>query len=154
MNSLTSYFIQENAKDCDTSVCKAYVIKFTVYLALLFYLPWFLDPHRTVRSDRDNREPLTNTVLLTTKIVLCTKSTKPFESRLNRLDLRTVNDSHGSDQRLKKKKKKITSSQHLITMVEASTTMRFCQTLKILRSHHLYLTSSVSRLFSVQNFFS
>ena len=44
MNSLTSDFIQENAKDCDTSVCKAYVIKFTVYVALLFYLPWFLDP--------------------------------------------------------------------------------------------------------------
>ena len=38
-------------------------------------------------------------------------------------------------------------------MVEASTTMRFCQTLKILRSHHLYLTSSVYRLFSVQNSF-
>ena len=66
---------------------------------------WFLDPDRTVRSDRDNREPLTNTVLLTTKIVLCTKSTKPFEPRLNRPDLRTVNGSHGSDQRFKKKKK-------------------------------------------------
>ena len=60
VNSLTSDFIQENAKDCDTSVCKAYVIKFTIYLALLFYLPWFLDPDRIVQSDR---EPLTNTIL-------------------------------------------------------------------------------------------
>ena len=54
---------------------------------------------------------------------------------------------------LKKKKKKFRSSQHLITMVEASTTIRCCQTLKILRSHHASLASSVSRLFSVQNFF-
>ena len=60
---------------------------------------WFLDPDRTVRSDRDNREPLTNTVLLTTRIVLCTKSTKPFEPQLNRSDLRIVNGSHGLDQR-------------------------------------------------------
>ena len=30
---------------------------------------WFSDPDRTVRSDQDNREPLTNTVLITTRIV-------------------------------------------------------------------------------------
>ena len=70
---------------------------------------WFSDPDRTVRSDRDNREPLTNTILLTTRIVLCTKSTKPFEQRLNRPDLRIVNGSHGLDQRFFFKKK-ITSS--------------------------------------------
>ena len=66
---------------------------------------WFSDPDQTVQSDRDNREPLTNTVLLTTRTVLCTKSMKPFEPQLNCLDLRTVNSSHGSDQRFKKKKK-------------------------------------------------
>ena len=68
---------------------------------------WFSDPDQTVQSDRDNREPLTNTVLLTTRTVLCTKSMKPFEPQLNFLDLRTVNSSHGSDQRFKKKKKKL-----------------------------------------------
>ena len=62
-------------------------------------LPWFSDPDQNVRSDRDNREPLTNTVLLTTRTVLCKKSTKQFEPRLKRPDLRTVNGSHGSDQR-------------------------------------------------------
>ena len=75
----------------------------------LFLRSWFSDPNQTIRSDRDNRKPLTNTVLLTTRIVLCTKSTKPFEPQLNRPNLRTVNGSHSSDQRLKKKKK-ITSS--------------------------------------------
>ena len=65
---------------------------------------WFSDPDRTVRSDRDNWEPLTNTVLLTTRTVLCTKSRKPFEPRLNRPDLRTMNGSHSSDQRFKKKR--------------------------------------------------
>ena len=109
---------------------------------------------RPVRSDLDNRKPLTNTVLLTTRTVLCTKSTKLFEPWLNHPNLRTMNGSHGSDQRfLKKNKIKFRSSQHLITMVEVSTTMRCYQTLKILRSHHPSLASSVSRLFSVQNFF-
>ena len=47
-----------------------------------------------------------NTVLLTTRTVLYTKSTKPFELWLNCLDLRTMNGSHDSDQRFLKNKKK------------------------------------------------
>ena len=71
-----------------------------------FLLAWSLDLDRTVWYNPGNWEPLTNMVLLTTRTVLCIKSMKLFEPRLNRLDLRTVNDSHGSDQRFKKKKKK------------------------------------------------
>ena len=78
--------------------------KFNIYCS---YKHGFQTRTGPVRSDQDNRKPLTNTVLLTTRTVLCIKSTKPFEPRLNHPDLRTVNGSHGSDQRLKKKKKKL-----------------------------------------------
>ena len=44
----------------------------------------FSDPDRTVRFDSDNREAFTNTVLLSTRTVLCTKSMKLFEPQLNR----------------------------------------------------------------------
>ena len=70
---------------------------------MVSYISRFSDPDWTVWSDPDNREPLTNTVLLTTRTVLCTKSTKPFKPRLNRPDLRTMNGSHGSNQRFLKK---------------------------------------------------
>ena len=44
----------------------------------------FLDPDQTVRFDPNNRDALTNTVFLSTRTVLCTKSMKLFEPQLNR----------------------------------------------------------------------
>ena len=50
----------------------------------------FWNPDWTVRSDRENREPLTITVLLSLRTGLCQKSREPFELRFNRTVLRTV----------------------------------------------------------------
>ena len=56
----------------------------------------FSNPDRTIWSDPVNLEPLTMTILLTTKTVPYKKVRKPFELGLNLTVLRTVNGSHGS----------------------------------------------------------
>ena len=45
--------------------------------------PWLLDPDQTVWFNPVNREPFINSVLLTLRTVLCIKSMKLFEPRLN-----------------------------------------------------------------------
>ena len=55
-----------------------------------------LKPDRTVRFDSVNHEPLIFAVLLTLRTSLCQKNMDPYEPRLNRTVLRTVNGSRGS----------------------------------------------------------